>query len=309
MKQSLILLGFLIALGLSGNTLAYSIEGYVFCDANLNGIQDAGESPLPGVSIHGSTAGGATSSAVTDASGRYLLLADEGTWTVLIESGLGAGASIVAPAGGFHSITLDPFTGEGGVYFVDNVNFAVDDPSCRSSFCGDGILDQGEACDDGNNLDGDGCSAQCSIESFCGDGILDPGEQCDDGNMLNGDGCSAMCTFESGGEGCTPGYWKQSQHFDSYPAPYSPDTQFSSVFADAFPGKTLADVAAAKGGGLNALGRHTVAALLNAASDDVDYDRAVTSVIESFNYAYTMQEFEYLKNVFETFNEQGCPLN
>ncbi len=32
----------------------------------------------------------------------------------------------------------------------------------------------------------------------CGNGILDPGEQCDDGNVIAGDGCSANCTIESG---------------------------------------------------------------------------------------------------------------
>jgi len=31
---------------------------------------------------------------------------------------------------------------------------------------------------------------------FCGDGKVDEGEQCDDGNNLNGDGCSATCTIE-----------------------------------------------------------------------------------------------------------------
>ena len=33
--------------------------------------------------------------------------------------------------------------------------------------CGDGTLDtsQGEACDDGNNTDGDGCSASCQNET------------------------------------------------------------------------------------------------------------------------------------------------
>lgn len=30
--------------------------------------------------------------------------------------------------------------------------------------CGDEILDEGEECDDGNNEDGDGCSANCTIE-------------------------------------------------------------------------------------------------------------------------------------------------
>ncbi|MEA1937136.1 MAG: SdrD B-like domain-containing protein [Patescibacteria group bacterium] len=36
---------------------------------------------------------------------------------------------------------------------------------------------------------------------YCGDGNLDPGEQCDDGNNINGDGCSADCKNEGGGGG------------------------------------------------------------------------------------------------------------
>ncbi len=67
-------------------------------------------------------------------------------------------------------------------------------------FCGDGmVVDEiGEECDDGNNLDGDGCTADCLLETppVCGDGNLDPGEQCDDGNMLGGDGCDANCQIE-----------------------------------------------------------------------------------------------------------------
>jgi len=43
---------------------------------------------------------------------------------------------------------------------------AFDTPSaCRTSCtvpkCGDGVLDAGEVCDDGNNVGGDGCSADC----------------------------------------------------------------------------------------------------------------------------------------------------
>ncbi len=66
------------------------------------------------------------------------------------------------------------------------------------SYCGDGSLDVGEECDDGNNVDGDGCSASCTVEaqSSCGDGTLDVGEECDDGNTVNGDGCSSVCTLE-----------------------------------------------------------------------------------------------------------------
>jgi len=32
--------------------------------------------------------------------------------------------------------------------------------------------------------------------AFCGDGMVDPGEDCDDGNTTSGDGCSAMCMTE-----------------------------------------------------------------------------------------------------------------
>ncbi|KKT25209.1 MAG: hypothetical protein UW10_C0012G0001 [Candidatus Magasanikbacteria bacterium GW2011_GWA2_43_9] len=35
------------------------------------------------------------------------------------------------------------------------------------SYCGDGKLDDAEACDDGNREDGDGCSNICTLEGFC----------------------------------------------------------------------------------------------------------------------------------------------
>jgi cysteine-rich repeat protein len=69
-------------------------------------------------------------------------------------------------------------------------------------YCGDGNVDEGEQCDDGNNVDGDGCSAECCIEPppppppYCGDGNVDEGEQCDDGNTYDGDGCSSTCCVE-----------------------------------------------------------------------------------------------------------------
>ncbi len=112
-----------------------------------------------------------------------------------------------------------------------------------------------------------------------------------------------------GGQGCTPGYWKQSQHYDSYPAPYAYNTLFSSVFENAFSGKTFQQVMATGGGGLNALGRHTVAALLNAASGGVDYDLTPQEVIDGFNAVYPGGDYEAQKNIFANFNEQGCPLN
>ncbi len=74
--------------------------------------------------------------------------------------------------------------------------------SCGSSsagVCGNGAIESGEQCDDGNGTSGDGCSAACQLEASpgaCGDGFVDDGEQCDDGNTTGGDGCSATCQDE-----------------------------------------------------------------------------------------------------------------
>jgi len=116
---------------------------------------------------------------------------------------------------------------------------------------------------------------------------------------------------EQGDEGCTPGYWKQSHHFDSWPADLHPDMLFSAIFADAFPGKTLVEVLGLNGGGLDALGRHAVAALLNACSPNVDYGMTVPQVIAAFNAAAAgdAADIENTKNGFEYLNQKGCPLN
>lgn len=103
----------------------------------------------------------------------------------------------------------------------------------RFARCGDGRTDeaQGEACDDGNTVDGDGCTAACVVEGCgdgtvqagevcddgaangfggpclpdctpagCGDGIRQAGEGCDDANTTDGDGCTAECRPERCGD-------------------------------------------------------------------------------------------------------------
>jgi hypothetical protein len=126
---------------------------------------------------------------------------------------------------------------------------------------------------------------------------------------------------KKGSEGCTPGYWKQAQHFDSWTAPYDPTDLFSATvgtradastttFEDAFPGMTLLQVLEQSGGGLAALGRHTVAALLNTASADVDYAHTTTGfIVDEFNSVFPNGDYEGLKNIYAGFNELGCPLN
>lgn len=97
-------------------------------------------------------------------------------------------------------------------------------------------------------------------------------------------------------EGCTPGYWKQEQHFGSWTAPYSPvnppgETLFSDAAAfnrvitiDEEMGETKTDPSmlaalGANGGEINALARHGTAALLNAASTSVTFPFTVAEVI------------------------------
>src|SRR5438034_3532779 len=40
------------------------------------------------------------------------------------------------------------------------------------------------------------------VVTNCGNGILEPGEQCDDGNVSDGDCCSSACRFEPAGTAC-----------------------------------------------------------------------------------------------------------
>jgi len=87
---------------------------------------------------------------------------------------------------------------------------------CKNFYCGDGVKDSGEVCDDGNNLDGDYCSSDCQVQSgSCGDGVKQDGEECDDiaGNSNTiSDRCRTDCTnpkcgdsVQDSGEACDDG--------------------------------------------------------------------------------------------------------
>lgn len=86
--------------------------------------------------------------------------------------------------------------------------------------CGNGAVEtvwlpsgtpRDEPCDDGNDVDGDGCTSQCEVETgyacsgapslcgpICGDGLIVGGEGCDDGNDDDSDGCASTCFVEDG---------------------------------------------------------------------------------------------------------------
>jgi cysteine-rich repeat protein len=67
--------------------------------------------------------------------------------------------------------------------------------------CRDSVVQADEECDDGNRVNGDGCSSTCELEA-CGDGVVQPSEGCDDGNTTAGDGCDASCEVEEEQESC-----------------------------------------------------------------------------------------------------------
>jgi cysteine-rich repeat protein len=270
-KHLTVLAATLLMLG-AGTASATGVTGTVYCDANQNRMIDGMDSTLASVNVIVESPATGTFSDLTNFVGIYFMDLPNVT-PVTYEQSLEAAT---LPDGG---VIVGPATQTFDITVANPaavVDWLVDAPVCREPFCGDGDLDEGEQCDDGNNEDGDGCSAECTDEVA---------------------------------DGCTPGYWKQEQHFDSYPAGVGPDTLFSAIFEDAFPGKTLLDVMQDGGGGLMALGRHAVAAYLNAST--IDYGLTSDQVVDAFNAVFPGSRSSYigLKNDFEMLNELGCPLD
>ena len=109
---------------------------------------------------------------------------------------------------------------------------------------------------------------------------------------------------EPDGEGCTPGFWKN--HEATWPIPL--ETPFSAVFGgNAFPDSTMFDVVNLKGGKLNALSRHAVAAYLNTVKP-IDYPLTTTEVVDLFNVAFASGDYNATKDLFDQYNNLVCPL-
>ena len=87
-------------------------------------------------------------------------------------------------------------------------------PDCDTLACGDGVLDDGEACDDGNTDALDGCSSDCLSDETCGNGVVDPTEQCDDGNNTLADDCPDGASGTCMPASCEDGHWHSEQSGD-----------------------------------------------------------------------------------------------
>lgn len=73
-------------------------------------------------------------------------------------------------------------------------------PNNAVAICGNGVVETGEACDDGNDNEADGCTNTCIVR-VCGDGKVGPGEECDDNNDIDTDKCTNDCTIYRCGDG------------------------------------------------------------------------------------------------------------
>ncbi len=103
-----------------------------------------------------------------------------------------------------------PFCGDGVVdpdETCDDGDANADDAACSSTCqlatCGDGLLLAGvEACDDGlENADDAACTSACVVAK-CGDGLVQTGvEDCDDANADDTDACLATCVAAKCGDG------------------------------------------------------------------------------------------------------------
>jgi hypothetical protein len=146
---------------------------------------------------------------------------------------------------------------------------------------------------------------------------------CSESGMLSGNLSDPAESRICGGEGCTPGYWKN--HTTRWHPNYPPGMMFFDAFGvNAFPGASLLSVihqsATPSNGGCtsygctNAIkncGQQAVAALQNAATE-VSYAYDTALVKAKFIGAYASgnkNTIEAVKNDFDAQNNMGCPMS
>ncbi|MBZ0115676.1 MAG: hypothetical protein K8H88_01685 [Sandaracinaceae bacterium] len=111
--------------------------------------------------------------------------------TLAVLTAFGCSSSHAGDEDSGTGITFDADIPDGGQITFDGTAPLPDGGPVM--LCGNGRLDVGEECDDGNTMAGDDCDANCDREGYCGDNTQDDGEVCDDGNLRSGDGCRADC--------------------------------------------------------------------------------------------------------------------
>jgi cysteine-rich repeat protein len=125
----------------------------------------------------------------------------------------------------------------------DDGNLCTENDACANGKCVGG---GNKVCpDDNNTCTTDSCDADSGCiytpsDNCCGNGVVEGGEECDDGNQVNDDGCSASCQSDAGCSNAaeyhyevTPGLWacvnnaiinSYDENFSMCAAGYTPAT-------------------------------------------------------------------------------------
>ena len=82
-------------------------------------------------------------------------------------------------------------------------------------YCGDGIIQNGESCDDGNNLPNDGCSTACLVEDGWDCTSDDPSICTEAGVRFGGETCSDATVLNTS-SGSLVGYYGEVDDYDPY---------------------------------------------------------------------------------------------
>ncbi|HRI09069.1 MAG TPA: DUF4215 domain-containing protein [Nannocystaceae bacterium] len=166
-----------------------------------------GSGTLSGTTTTGTT-GTTSTTGETGTSGESSTM-DSTTFVMMTDPGT-SGVSVTGTTGSTSDTTgaPDPFCGDGVMDPGEECDEGAansDTGSCTSAcklpVCGDGFVQAGEACDDGNDDNGDGCVSGC-VAASCGDGYVGPGEACDDPDPQV---CTASCALPSCGDGVVQG--------------------------------------------------------------------------------------------------------
>jgi cysteine-rich repeat protein len=89
-----------------------------------------------------------------------------------------------------------------------------DEPDARADGSGDASTEgSGDGLADGGDGAGDVRPEVPDVPATCGNGVLDPGEECDDGNRLNGDDCDWAC---HAGSGTVPPFGSEDPDVDDF---------------------------------------------------------------------------------------------
>lgn len=228
--------------------------------------------------------------------------------------------------------TVD-FDGD-GVFTDLETNYAGNDAdwAIRVTNCGDSDIHDIYVSDDNNGADFYGpfdlaAGAYLDIPVYTTNPMADlENEACAEGLDELDNPVGPVCDTAAveiiavvGTEGCSLGYWKN--HPGCWEC-YDPDMPFSEVFdrvisvgkgKKAADDPTLMEALNGNGGGVTALARQAVAALLNACDPDIDYPltegEIVDGVYDILSDGASKSEISEAAGYLDYFNNLGCPQN